>query len=167
MGGVAKFSIPREYWRALQDAYHNGATIQALSDVTGSPKRYVVWALHQMGVSMREPGPAIRTAANATSARLSARRKELEAELIEDAHRLRAQLWEPARIQGFFGKDGEYREAELDEPQFRDKASIMSAIRAAVQSSRDISELEGGTSAAMLNLILQTAEHLGLTSDGE
>lgn len=60
------------------------------------------------------------------------RRAQLALDLLEDAERLRKQLWEPCTVYNFGGKDNDFNEARINEPSFRDKREIMSAIGLAV-----------------------------------
>lgn len=75
-----------------------------------------------------------RAGTEAASVYAKARRQELAQLLLEDAHRLRAQLWKPAVVHAFGGKDNTYEEHELDEPTFVDKKNIISAVSVAVTS---------------------------------
>jgi|SRR6185503_2736156 len=76
-----------------------------------------------------------RKTAEAVKARqldMAARRAELAANLLEDAERLRAQLWEPALVYAFGGKDNDYNEHTLEEPGFADKRAIISSVSTAM-----------------------------------
>lgn len=75
-----------------------------------------------------------RAGTEAASAYAKRRRAELATLLLEDAHRLRKQLWEPAIVHAFGGKDNTYEEHQLDEPTFVDKKNIISAVSTAVTS---------------------------------
>lgn len=62
---------------------------------------------------------------------LAARRAEIAALLLEDAARLRAQLWQPHIAFAFGGKENTYNEHPLSEPTPADKrALITSAVTA-------------------------------------
>lgn len=73
-----------------------------------------------------------REATEARSVGLKARRQELTALLLEDAHKLRKQLWEPTVVFNFGGKDNDYNEHHVDEPSFADKRSILGSVGIAV-----------------------------------
>ena len=73
-----------------------------------------------------------REATQAASVYAKSRRQELTGLLLEDAHRLREQLWQPSRLVNFGGKDNTLAETMLDEPLFVDKKNIMSAVGMAV-----------------------------------
>lgn len=84
-----------------------------------------------------------------TAVAVEARRRDLQARraaliigLLEDAALLRAQLFSPTKAFNFGGKDNTYAEVQLDEPTFRDKRDIMSAITAALNSAARMEELD-------------------------
>ena len=75
-----------------------------------------------------------RTAA-ATQARVidaKAKRAELALALLEDADRLRAQLWAPSLVFNFGGRDNTYEEHTLDKPTYADQLKIMQALGAGI-----------------------------------
>lgn len=93
-------------------------------------------------------------------------RNALELEYARDAARLRKQLWEPAPVYSFGGKDNTFAEATLDEPDASSKLKLIQASQAALRSSLQIAEYNAGSKTETVNLILATAEVLGL-KDGE
>lgn len=71
------------------------------------------------------------TAVKARQVDLAARRTELAALLLDDAARLREQLWQPHIAFAFGGKENTYNEHPLSEPTPADKrALIASAVTA-------------------------------------
>lgn len=73
-----------------------------------------------------------REATEARSVDLKARRQELAELLLEDAHKLRKQMWEPTTAFAFGGKDNVYEEHVIPEPTFGDKKNILGAVGIAV-----------------------------------
>ncbi|MBA9003748.1 helix-turn-helix domain-containing protein [Thermomonospora cellulosilytica] len=63
-------------------------------------------------------------ATRAKQADAKARRAQLALNLLADAERMRAQLWEPATIYNFGGKDNDYNERQVDKPPPRDQRDI-------------------------------------------
>lgn len=99
---------------------------------------------------------------------LAARRAELQTALLGDAERLRRQLWAPCRVFNFGGKDNTYEERELDKPPFADQLKIVQAVGVAVDRSLRLADHDSGTQAQAVNLIIATAQQLGLADiDGE
>lgn len=90
------------------------------------------------------------TAEATEAARVDAasRRAELSAALLEDAHRLRAQLWQPARHGSFGGKENVWSEVTLDEPTFADKRAILAAVGNAVRDHVKLEQVDADGGAA-------------------
>lgn len=86
--------------------------------------------------------------ARATEAKVidaKARRAALEVALLEDAEKLRGQIWAPTRVYNFGGKDNTYNEALVDEPPHADKLKLMQAATIAVDRSLKISVHDADT----------------------
>lgn len=64
----------------------------------------------------------------------AARRAQLAHDLLEDAARLRAQIWQPAVIYNFGGKDNTYEERAVTEPPADVKRTLMLATNTALQA---------------------------------
>jgi hypothetical protein len=94
---------------------------------------------------------ATREATEARVVDLKARRQELTALLLEDAHKLRKQLWEPTVVFNFGGKDNDYNERSVDEPTFSDKRAILGAVGIAVDRviKLEAVDQDGGQTAAV------------------
>jgi len=104
----------------------------------------------------------------AKKADAAALRAQLELDYLEDAQRLRRQLWEPCKAFNFGGKDNTYAETDLDEPVFADKLKIMQASTTAANASLRIEQArnDGGTAAAR-SLIMDLAAAFGFHPDPE
>ncbi|MCP1414393.1 hypothetical protein [Paenarthrobacter sp. A20] len=103
----------------------------AVQEQLGIPKATVAGWAKAAGVRTVRTS-ATRAATEARAVDLKASRQELTALLLEDAHKLRKQLWQPARLVNFGGKDNTLAETTLDEPLFVDKKNILSAVGIAV-----------------------------------
>lgn len=68
-------------------------------------------------------------------AQLAARRMDLAEALQEDAERLTEQMWEPAKIYSFGGKDNTYEDRDVDEPPADAKKALMGAAGMAIDRS--------------------------------
>ncbi|MEV2249393.1 helix-turn-helix domain-containing protein [Streptomyces sp. NPDC050147] len=84
-------------------------------------------------------------ATRARVAQLAEKRAILADALTDDALRLSAQLWQPATIYNFGGKDNTYEEKQVDEPPASDKRQLITAATAAAaQSLRLVPPSEDG-----------------------
>jgi transposase-like protein len=87
---------------------------------------------------------ATKRATEARNADTSARRAALKGLLVEDAHRLRAQLWQPCVMHNFGGKDNTHNSIELPQPTFEQQRNIMTSVGIAVQRVADLEKLDMG-----------------------
>lgn len=87
---------------------------------------------------------AAQTAEAAATKRATAaeRRAQLQLDLLDDAARLRAQLWQPTTLHSFGGKDNTHNSIDLDEPLFIDKKNIIAAVSGAVARAIDLARLD-------------------------
>lgn len=90
---------------------------------------------------------ATKSATAAHQADIDKRMAQLADDLLSDAERLRAQLWEPCRVvvdrRGRKADDGVV--VDLDEPSFADKRHIVASARMCVMTVNDIrSKARGG-----------------------
>ncbi|WP_405956106.1 helix-turn-helix domain-containing protein [Streptomyces phaeochromogenes] len=69
-------------------------------------------------------------------AQLAALRADTAVDLHLDALKLTQQMWEPATIYNFGGKDNTYRSRKVDEPPSGDKKNLMAAAGIALEQSR-------------------------------
>lgn len=76
-----------------------------------------------------------RAATRARQADLALRRAELQAGLLEDAEKLRAQLFAPTVVFAFGGKDNTYESRPVDQPPVRDQRDLVHAVSTAVNAS--------------------------------
>jgi hypothetical protein len=102
----------------------------------------------ELGLSFNRE--AARAATEARVADAKARRAELMHALLDDAERLRQQLFAPTVIHSFGGKENTYSEKPVDQPLFRDQRDIVQAVNTAI--------------AASLRLDLHDADNQGLTA---
>lgn len=106
---------------------------------------------------------ATMAATKAKKADAAALRAQLELDYLDDAQRLRKQLWEPCIAFNFGGKDNTYAETNLDEPVFADKLKIMQASTTASNAALRIEQAraEGGVTEAR-SLVGDLAKYFGL-----
>lgn len=106
---------------------------------------------------------ATKAATEAAKADARARRSELSAALLEDAHRLREQLWQPTKIYNFGGKDNTYIERNVDQPPFESQLKIVQAAGSALTKHLDIERHDADThAAAARSMLLAIGEALGV-----
>lgn len=84
----------------------------------------------------------IQAATQARLADLAERRSLLAEDLVGDAEKLRAQLWQPHLYWDWGGKDHDYDDKLADEPTPVDKRSLMGAAGMAIDKSLKLAPIE-------------------------
>ncbi len=79
-----------------------------------------------------------KRACEANRADNAARRAELCSKLLDDAERLRLQLFAPAVVHSFGGRENTYAEHRLPEPTFADKRNIVASVRMLATTAVDL-----------------------------
>lgn len=150
---AAKYT-PEQRAEALELYRTDGPT--AVEKKLGIPKGTVARWAKETGIETVSVATT-RAGTEAASVYAKARRQELTKLLLEDAHRLRKQLWEPARLVSFGGKDNTLAETTLDEPLFADKKNIMTAVSTATttMSRLEAIDADNGQSAAAVDQWLE------------
>lgn len=96
----------------------------------------------ELGLSFDRSSTKAATAAK--KADLASRRADLEALLLDDAHRLRAQIWQPHTYVDHGGRDFVKVTWEQSEPSPVDKLKLMQAAGIAIDRSLKIAAMETG-----------------------
>jgi hypothetical protein len=103
----------------------------------------------EMGLSFAR-AHEVAVATETRRADLAARRILLAEQLQADAENLREQLWQPATVYAFGGKDNTYEEHTLPEPPAADKRALMATIGTAIDRSLKLEPIrdDNGADAA-------------------
>jgi transposase-like protein len=114
----------------IAQALRAGGTVHAVAREFGRSKDTVSRIAAAFDIDLGRSAP--KRATEARMADVRARLSELSIGLVEDAHRLRGQLFAPHTTFSFGGKDNVYTEHEIPEPTARDKQALMTSIGIAV-----------------------------------
>lgn len=126
----------------LRTLHAAGRTLGDVATTMGRSKATISRHAQLLGLGWDRTQVARATKARAADNR--ARRAELEAGLLADAARLRAQLFAPTVAFNFGGKDNTYEEHDLEEPTFADKLKILQGIGVAVDRALRIAQHDSG-----------------------
>lgn len=122
--------IPETTRRLIKDLHAAGKSRNAIAKEAGVSVGSVTNICKKAGLDFDRTHTRAAVAAHAID--MKAARQQLMFDLMGDAQRLRQQLWQPAKVISFGGKDNTLAETTLDEPQFVDKKNILSAVGIAV-----------------------------------
>lgn len=95
-------------------------------------------------------------------------RARIMKKMNDAAEKMLGLLDQPVVAFNFGGRDNTYAEHELPEPTIQDKLRLMQAAKVGVDAGLALAAHDAGSARVSINLIMATAEKLGLdTSDGE
>lgn len=154
---------PADRQRIL-DLHATGMSRNDIARETGRSTGSVTAVVKKAGGTFDRTMTEAATAAKKADA--AALRAQLELDYLEDAQKLRKQLWEPCIAFNFGGKDNTYEEHNLDEPVFADKLKIMQASTTASSAALriDTHRNDGGMTAAV-SLVDRMLDHFGYNED--
>lgn len=124
-----------------------GETRNAIARLVGRSPGTVSTVVHDAGLSF-ERAPEVAAATAAKTMDNAAKRAALEELLLEDALRLREQLWQPALVYNFGGKDNTYEERTLPQPDFGGQQAIMRTVGVAIDKAVRLAEVSRGSQDA-------------------
>lgn len=147
----------------LRRRHAAGESLHSISATMGRAKTTVYRRSKAIGLLWDRAGvePAIR--ARVIDAK--ARRADLQIKLLEDAERLRAELWKPVEYIDHGGRD--YVEVRWTQPapHFADKQRIMQSVGIAVDRSLKLALYDSDATGHVQSLLSGLADQLGLSQD--
>lgn len=145
----------------VADLHGRGYGRNAIARELGRPPATITLICEQLGLAFDRSMTKVAVAARKTDA--AALRSELEVQLLEDAQKLRAQVWLPHTYREYGGKDFVKREWVQDEPAPVDKLKLMQAAGNAIDRSIRLSELDKSDEVeAARSMLVQLFDQLGL-----
>lgn len=147
----------------IRDLHARGYGRNAIARETGWSAGTITTIVDELGLSFdRTLTKAATSARKADAAML---RSELELQLLEDAQKLRAQIWHEHEYIAHGGKDFEEARWTQDEPSPVDKLKLMQAAGAAIDRSIRLGEVDkGGEIEAARTMLGQLLEQLQIVA---
>ncbi|MEV8177205.1 hypothetical protein AB0O99_04055 [Cellulosimicrobium funkei] len=133
----------------LRERLTAGVSQRAVAEELGRTPGSVASRAHKLGI--RSDRTATVAATQAVIVDAKARRAGLEVALLEDAERLRAQLWQPHTYFDWGGKDHDFDEHTVEEPTPSDKLKLVQAAGAAIDRALKLAlhDADGGHTEAV------------------
>jgi len=159
-------TLPDDRHEELLTLHAEGLSNGKIAEALGTSHQIVGRVLRQYGRSANGYMPAsFRTANARRGEEAAARRADLSDKLLTDAEHLRETAWDPVTISRTL-PDGRTVTAEV-EPSPRDRLNAIQGASEAVRASLALDAVDRTRDSGTMNLLLATAEALGLTDDGE
>lgn len=130
----------------LRAAHAAGKSLHSIAREMGRGKATVSVKAAALGLTWDRA--QVGEAVHAKVVDAKARRAILKDHLLDDAARLRTQLWTPAVVFNFGGKDNTYEQRTLDKPPFADQLKIMQATSSAIATYERLERLDDDAGAS-------------------
>ncbi|WP_113699171.1 helix-turn-helix domain-containing protein [Nonomuraea lactucae] len=124
----------------IRDLHAAGHGCNAIARQLGRDRATISKHAKDLGLSFDRTQTKAATEARIADAKH--KRALLADQLLDDALRLRTQLWEPCKVYNFGGRDNTYAEAHLDHPDFAGQEKILRSLAVAVDKHARLIELD-------------------------
>lgn len=146
----------------LATLHAENLSVRGIGERMGFSRNTISRHAKRLGLSFNREQTKAATAAVQADAK--AKRARLELQLLDDAEKLRSQMWEPATYIDHGGKDFIKVEWTTTQPTPADKLKLMQAASAALDRSIKIAQLDSDNGAAgAISMLEGLAKQLGVT----
>ena len=143
-----------------------GASRNAIARQTGINSAIVSTFAQEAGLKFNTR--VTEAATRAKDAENAEKRALLLSYQLDDALHFRSMMYQPMTIGNFGGRDNTWNEVTLESPPTGDLLRLQQAMNSAIRNALQLMEAEAGSNRAIINLVIATAEQLGLAeTDGE
>ncbi|GAA2327471.1 helix-turn-helix domain-containing protein [Dactylosporangium salmoneum] len=155
---------PQDYDR-VRELHGQGLSRNEIARQLGRSGRTISRIAAELGLSFERAG-ATAAATEAKKADGAARRAQLQLDALEASQKLLGQMFAPATVYNFGGKENTYEEMRHPEPPFRDKQSIAAAIAALTSTALRLAEYDKATgSEEEKGMLLELRDQLRAARD--
>lgn len=126
-------SVTEEDYQRVRELHAQGLGRNAIAREIGRAQRTVSVIAAELGLTFDTS--MTEDATRARVAQLAALRADTALDLHIDALKLTQQMWEPATVFAFGGKDNTFASRQVDEPPAADKKALMTAAGVALEKS--------------------------------
>lgn len=149
----------------IRDLHARGYGRNAIARETGWSVGSITAVCSQLGLGFDREATKVAVAARKTDA--AELRSLLELQLLEDAQKLRAQVWQPHEYRDYGGKDFILRKWTQDEPTPVDKLKLMQAAGIALDRSVKLGELDKDDEVeGVKSMLVDLFEHMATAVRG-
>lgn len=124
----------------LKRLYAQGRSAHSIAQELGRSKGTISHYSKLLGLSWDRERSAAASSANHLDAK--SRRALLRLNLLADVERLRQQVWQPAIVYNFGGKDNTYEERTLDRPPVQDQLKLMQSVSTGVSTIERLEKMD-------------------------
>lgn len=134
-------SVTQADYDRVRDLHAQGMSRNEIGRTIGRSGRTISRLAQELGLSFERSG-ATAKATEARKADGAARRAQLHVDALDAAQKLMAQMFAPALVYNFGGRENDYNSTTLEEPPFADKRNIANAIQALAGTALKLAEYD-------------------------
>jgi hypothetical protein len=127
----------------LRELHARGLSCAAIAAELGVNRSTI--SRHARRLGLKFDRAQTRAATEAVILDGKAKRAQLANDLLDDATKIRAQLWERCRVYSFGGRDNGYNEMWHEQPDFAAQLKIMQTVSVAVEKVLRIEQHDADT----------------------
>jgi hypothetical protein len=127
----------------IAELHAQGLSRNAIAEQLGRSAGVVSKICKQLGLSFDRS--ATKAAVEAAVVDAKAKRAQLANDLLDDAAKIRAQLWERCRVYSFGGRDNAYNETWHERPDFAAQLKIVQTVGVALDKVLRIEQHDSDT----------------------
>lgn len=147
----------------LRALHGDGLSLNAIAKRMSRSKDVVSRRAADLGLNWDRTRTAVATQAVILDAK--ARRAALQLALLEDAEKLRRELWLPVEYIDHGGKEFVEVRWTMPTPNYQDRLRIMQTVGLAVDKSLRLSDYDSTGADEVRNLLVGIARQIGLSDD--
>lgn len=132
--------------QAIRDLHDAGMSLTAVADNLGIDKATVSRRAKALGITWDRS--QTKAATEAKKADNASRRANLEEQCLIDAERMLKQLWAPAQLHSFGGKDNVHNSVDVDQPIFADQRHIAQSASTLLSAANKLRDMTVDSEAA-------------------
>ncbi len=136
----------------IRELHAAGKSRNDIARDLGRSSSTITRAARELGLTFDRAATRAATAAKVADAK--AKRAALSLALLDDAERLRAQLFTPSVLHSFGGADHTYKSVTVERPPAREQREIMQATSTAISASLRLDTHDSGTNAEHVGSLL-------------
>lgn len=140
---MAARPVTEEDHRRVAELHAQGKSRNEIARETGRSGRTISRIAAELGLSFERTGTIAATKAKQADA--AARRVRLQHDALSAAEKLLGQMFSKTKVFNFGGKENTYEEVQHDEPPFRDKRDIATALKALAETALKLAEYDKAT----------------------
>jgi hypothetical protein len=135
--------VTQDDYDQVRELHGQGKSRNEIARQLGRSGKTISRIAVELGLSFERAGTIAATEAKKADA--ASKRARLQDDALEAAQKLLGQMFQPALVYNFGGKENDYNSTTLNEPPFADKRAIATALQALAMTALKLAEYDKAT----------------------